>query len=287
MSKRPLPVLTAPQPKSEGRFDLHPRAQSGWDRSIVHAAERQDESTISILDPIGLDFWTGEGVTAKRVRAALQSIGDKPVTVVINSPGGDFFEGLAIYNLLREHPQEVTVQVVGIAASAAADIAMAGDTIQIAKAGLMMVHNTQWFAAGDRHVMQQAADDMAKFDEVAAGLLADRAGVDVKQAHKWMDAETFFTGEQAVESGLADALLPRDTQRNPANLIEKPAAYRLEALLAKHNIPRAERRHAIKEFLEVTPSADEEEEYGTPGAADCDEGFAHLRAAAMRLNLSR
>src|SRR5690606_18124282 len=83
--------------------------------------------TITILDVIGYDWWTGEGVTAKRVSAALRAIGEKPVTVLINSPGGDFFEGVTIYNMLRAHPSKVTVQILGIAASAASVIAMAAD----------------------------------------------------------------------------------------------------------------------------------------------------------------
>ena len=71
------------------------------------AAESDDPNTISIYDVIGEDFWTGGGFTAKRMSAALRSIGKNDVTVKINSPGGDMFEGIAIYNLLREHLEEV------------------------------------------------------------------------------------------------------------------------------------------------------------------------------------
>lgn len=281
MSIRPLPAPTAPQPRADVRFDYHPQARARWDRAITHAAA-EGEATISILEPIGVDFWTGEGVTAKRIAAALRSIGEKPVTVLINSPGGDFFEGLGIYNLLREHPAKVTMQILGLAASAAADIAMAGDVIQIAKAGLMFVHNTQWVAMGDRHVMESAAEDMAKFDEVGGGLLADRSGNDLKQVYRWMDEETFFTGQKAIEAGLADELLPRDAERSPTAVVETAPAYRLEALLERYGVPRAERRKAMREFIEVTPSADLD---GMPGAAEYDEGLAHLRAAAMKLSL--
>lgn len=285
MSIRSLPVLTAPQLRGDVRFDFHPQARERWDAGITNAAPAsEEEATISILEPIGIDFWTGEGVTAKRIGAALRSIGERPVTVFVNSPGGDFFEGLAIYNLLREHPEKVTMQILGLAASAAATIAMAGDVIQVAKAGLMFIHNTQWFAAGDRHVMQQAAEDMEKFDEVGAGLLADRTGAKLAEVHQWMDRETFFTGEQAIDAGLADGLLPRDAARKPKNEIgETPAAYRLEALLERHGVPRSERRKAVREFIEVTPSADPD---GTPGAAECDEGIAMLHAARMRFSLS-
>ena len=89
------------------------------------AAEADEGATISIYDVIGEDWWTGEGVTAKRIAAALRAIGKEPVTVAINSPGGDMFEGLAIYNLLREHEGEVNVKVLGLAASAGSVIASA------------------------------------------------------------------------------------------------------------------------------------------------------------------
>src|SRR5688572_20457621 len=85
------------------QWDIAPQALDRWTPNLA-AAAASSENTISIFDPIGVDFWTGEGVTAKRVAGALRSIGaDKDVVVLVNSPGGDLFEGLAIYSLLREH----------------------------------------------------------------------------------------------------------------------------------------------------------------------------------------
>jgi ATP-dependent Clp protease, protease subunit len=292
MSIRKLPAVTAPDAPEGVRWDLHPQARDRWERGVT-AAAADGEDTISILEPIGIDFWTGEGVTAKRIAAALRSIGDKPVTVLVNSPGGDFFEGLAIYNLLREHPKAVRVEVLGIAASAASIIAMAGDTIAIGKAAMMFIHNTQWFAAGDRHVMAKAAEEMKQFDDLVAELYADRTGQEPGVVHRWMDKETFFSGGDAVEEGFADELLKSDSRLKPRAEAETPAAYRLEALLERHNVPRAERRKAVREFIESTPGAALDPggtpgaaSDGTPGAADCDEGLARLRAARMRFNLN-
>lgn len=284
MSVRKLPALPALDRPPEAGFDLSPKALAAWDSGVTAAAAK-DENTISILEPIGVDFWTGEGVTAKRVNAALRSIGKKPVTVLINSPGGDFFEGLAITNLLRAHPAEVSVQILGVAASAAAVIAMAGDQIQIAKSGLMMVHNSQWVAIGDRHVMEETADTMAVFDKAMRTLFVDRTGLSDREVGALMDATTFFGAEEAIEKGFADELLEADQVESDPEAStgrERPVAYRIEAALAKHGVPRAERRRLIKEFVEATPSAGPT---GTPGAADCAEGMAHLRAAAMGLHL--
>lgn len=267
-------------------FELMPQALAAWDGSLRPSAAAQGDATISILDPIGADM-LGDGVTAKRISAALRSIGEKPVTVVINSPGGDFFEGLAIYNLLRMHPKAVTVQILGIAASAASVIAMCGDDIQIAKAAMLMVHNSQWVAIGDRHVMTETATAMETFDKAMRGVYVDRTGQSDAAIGAMMDATTFISADQAVAKGFADELLDPDQVASDAKaaLDQRPLAYRIEAALAAHGVPRAERRRLIKDFVEAKPGAGGDDD-GKPGAADCAEGLAHLRAAAMSLNLA-
>jgi ATP-dependent Clp protease protease subunit len=90
-------------------WDIAPQARERGSPNLMAAAASDEASTISIFDQIGVDFWTGEGVTAKRISAALRSIGpENDVVVNINSPGGDLFEGLAIYSLFREHKGNVT-----------------------------------------------------------------------------------------------------------------------------------------------------------------------------------
>jgi ATP-dependent protease ClpP protease subunit len=285
MTLRKLPSFSVEPPKDGIRFDIHPSAKAHWDDKVTFAKADEGDNVISILDPIGFDPWTGSGVTAKRIQGALRQIGERPVNVLINSPGGDFFEGLAIYNLLREHPEAVNVQILGMAASAASTIAMSGDTIQIAKAGMLFIHNTQWVAVGDRHVMQDAADQMTEFDLIGAQVYSDRTGGDLKDIQKLMDKETFISGEKAVDQGFADELLPADAATKPKQGLDTPPAYRLEHLLEKYGIPRAERRKAVKEFVENMPSAVLDEAV-TPGADETvGDGLAHLQAAAMRLRL--
>ncbi|HEC0958195.1 TPA: Clp protease ClpP, partial [Klebsiella pneumoniae] len=136
------------------QFDMRPDALERWEPEVRAAGN--DANSISIYDSIG-ENWEGTGVTAKRISAALRAIGDKDVVVNINSPGGDFFEGVAIYNLLREHPGRVTVQVMGLAASAASVIAMAGDEILMGDGSFLMIHNAWAVAIGNRHDMADAA----------------------------------------------------------------------------------------------------------------------------------
>lgn len=245
MTLRNLPEIQAARLPEAFAFEADSDAIDRWNAGIQAAAA--PENTITILDVIGEDPWTGGGVTSKRVASALRAIGDRDVFVDINSPGGDFFEGVAIYNMLRAHPAKVTVRILGLAASAASVIAMAGDEIQIGKAGFMMIHNAWVVAVGNRHDLDEASKTLATFDDAMAGLYADRADVDRKATAKWMDDETWFNGEQAVSNGLADDFLASDavstaqaSAKDPVNAIRK-----VDALMAKQGIPRNERRSLI------------------------------------------
>ncbi len=267
MSKRNLPAAHAVR-----RADLHtrvaPSALDRWNPGVRAADTRDADNSISIFDVIGQDFWTGDGVTSKRIAAALRAIGERDVVVNINSPGGDYFEGLAIYNLLREHPAAVTVKIVGIAASAASVIAMAGDDIQVARAGFVMIHNTWVVAMGDRHQLREAADWLQPFDETAVDIYAARTGLDTRELGKMLDRETWIGGSDAIDKGFADGLLASDAiVDNPeANAAAQPLAafHKLDALLARADVPRSERRKLFNEIKGGTPGA---AATGTPGAA--------------------
>ena len=126
MSLLKLPEIHADARLKTVAFDMRTDAVERWTPGV--RAATSDDSSISVYDTIG-ESWDGSGVTAKRIAAALRSIGENPVTVNVNSPGGDFFEGVAIYNLLREHKAKVDIRVMGLAASAASLIAMSGDTM--------------------------------------------------------------------------------------------------------------------------------------------------------------
>lgn len=205
MTIRKLPKIQALQKPDGISFEPDDTCMSRWNPNS-QAATEGDDNVISIYDVIGEDMW-GDGMTSRRVAGALRRIGQQEVTVNLNSPGGDFFEGVGIYNLLREHPAKVTVKVMGLAASAASVIAMAGDEIQISEVGFMMVHNAWAVAIGNRHDFREAADTLEPFDGAMAGLYATRAGVDKAEAAKWMDAETWFNGQDAIDAGLADSIL--------------------------------------------------------------------------------
>lgn len=248
MSKKMLPGAPEGRPCAGVSSQLQPRALDRWQAGVRAAADDQEERTISVYDVIGYDYWTGEGVTAKRISAALRSMGKGPVTVNVNSPGGDMFEGLAIYNLLREHDGEVTVKVLGLAASAASVIAMAGDNVQIARAGFLMIHNAWVMAIGNRHDLVEVANTLKPFDDAMAGIYAARTGQDAKAMAKLMDAETWIGGETAVEDGFADELLPSDQVKKGASKASASAVRRIEAALRASGLPKSEAMRLISDF---------------------------------------
>lgn len=232
----------------------------------VRAAEKGDH-VITIFDVIGEDFWS-EGITAKSITRQLRSIGDRPVEVQINSPGGDMFEGIAIYNVLREHPQDVTIKVMGMAASAASIIAMAGDRIEIGAASFLMIHNCWVLSIGNRHDMAEVAEWLEPFDRAMAEVYAARTGRTVDECAGWMDAETFMSGSVAMERGFADALLPSDevTEDPVARAQDETLnhARAMELTLVSSGMTRSQARAHIKE-LKGTPGAAQS---ATPGAGE-------------------
>ena len=191
--------------------EIKPLALKRWNPGIRAASE--EEHSISIYDAIGQDPWSGEGVTTKRIAAALRSVNGADVTVNINSPGGDMFEGLAIYNLLRDYSGKVTVKVLGLAASAASIIAMAGDEIRIARAGFLNIHNCWVVALGNRQDLLEVASRLEPFDQAMAEIYATRTGSKLSAMQQLMDADTWLNGSAAVEQGFADQLLAADAVR--------------------------------------------------------------------------
>jgi ATP-dependent protease ClpP protease subunit len=238
---------------------IAPSAQQRWNPDIRASADSDGENAISIFDPIGEDIW-GEGrATAKRIGAALRSVGGADVVVNINSPGGDYFEGLAIYNLLREYDGKVTVRILGIAASAASIIAMAGDEIQIGRAAFLMIHNTWVMAIGDRHAFTEVAAWLEPFDKAAAEVYAARTGLEPPDLSAMLDRETWIGGQAAVDQGFADSLLASDAveqegARASGELSPLAAAKKIDLLLAG-KASRSERRALVAALKSGTQDA--------------------------------
>lgn len=298
LNGRPLPgkpqisVPLAPMPRAIGRVNgkdrpsalpvpaerkisalTQPHVLEKWNSEAagIRAVELGD-NVITMFDVIGEDWWSGGGITAKSVTAQLRAIGDRPIEVQINSPGGDMFEGIAIYNVLREHSQPITVKVMGMAASAASIIAMAGDTVEIGAASFLMIHNCWVVAVGNRHDMAETAAYLEPFDAAMADVYAFRSGKTAAECAKWMDGETYMSGSVAIERGFADALLASDQtkvdDKAKASDRERTAITALELKLVAGGDTRAQARDHISK-IKGTPGA-ARDAVDTPGAADTD-----------------
>ncbi|OZI31739.1 peptidase [Bordetella genomosp. 10] len=272
MSLLQLPEIRADFRLGAADFDLRPDALERW-QPQVRAAAADDDATISIYDSIG-EAWDGSGVTVKRISAALRSIGTRDVTVNVNSPGGNFFEGVAIYNALREHKAKVTVKVMGLAASAASVIAMAGDEILMGDGSFLMIHNAWAVAIGNRHDLAAAAASLAPFDDAMAGVYASRSGITKAQASALMDKETWIGAEQAVEDGFATGLLEAGAATHAAHASSeyRRAMASIEASMARAGHSRSSRRDAFKALFSGKPSAADPGTLGAAGSATPSAG---------------
>lgn len=273
MTIRALPGVPMGRPQIDVRSYISPAALSRWDDTL-RASDQQnaDERTIGIYDVIGEDWWTGGGFTSKRMSAALRSLGPGPVTVAINSPGGDMFEGIAMYSLLREHKGDVTIKIMGLAASAASVVAMGGDTVKIARPAFLMIHNCWVAAVGNRHDLRTVAEQLEPFDAAMADVYAARTGDDPKALAKLMDRETWIGGSAAVDQGFADALLDSEEIAKGEGKASAAAVRQVENALRASGLSKAEAMRVISKFKSGTgdPAGGGEgdpTEYGRPAEA--------------------
>lgn len=161
-------------------------------------AATDTEATLSIYDEIG--FW---GVQAKDFVEQLRGVKAKVLNVEINSPGGDVFAGLAIYNALRASGKEIVVKVMGVAASAASLIAMAGDKRVMPKNSFMMVHNPWSFAMGNAEELRQTADTLDKIGGSLLATYAARTGLPDDELSAMLATDTWLSADEALEKGFA------------------------------------------------------------------------------------
>lgn len=149
-------------------------------------------------------------VSASGFRDALKQLGDiKELNLHINSPGGSVFQGIAIYNMLKESEAKVNVYVDGVAASIASVIAMAGDSIFMPSNSMMMIHNPYTYAVGNANELRKTADFLDKLTDASKQAYLDKAGnkLTSDKIQQIMDDETWLSAQEAVDLGLADEVL--------------------------------------------------------------------------------
>lgn len=195
------------------------------------------EATLYVYDTI--DPWYG--VNAQDVARVVAGL-DKAVTlnVRINSPGGDVFEARAISSQLKQFGGKVVAYIDGLAASAATTIAMAADEVVISDGSFFMIHNAWAMAIGNKVDMTEMATLLDKIDGAIVNDYTGKTGKSIDEVKAWMDAETWFTAQEAVDIGFADRMAGSSS-----------------AASAKWNLAAYEK--APKALLEQEPAKDEKD----------------------------
>nr|WP_230678772.1 ClpP-like prohead protease/major capsid protein fusion protein [Yersinia intermedia] len=178
---------------------------SGGDKSWFRMkASGEKSADIYIYEEIG--YW---GVTARQFASSLKALGDiDHINLRIHSPGGDVFEGIAIYNLLNTHPASKTVYIDGLAASMASVIAMVGNPVIMPENAMMMIHKPWGITGGDANDMRDYADLLDKVEGVLIPSYAKKTGKTPEELAVMLGEETWLTAQECVEHGFADQLLP-------------------------------------------------------------------------------
>ena len=193
---------------------------------------KSDKAEVWIYEMIGEDFWTGGGVTAKNFQKELSEIKASQIDLHINSPGGMVFEGITIYNLLKQHPANVTTYIDGLAASIASVIALAGDKVIMAENALFMIHKASGMVVGNSDDMRDFAEKLDKVNGSIATTYISKTKKGGKEIDDLMAAETWMTADEALEMGFVD---------ETSGEVDMAACAKFIPVMAKagfHNIPK-------------------------------------------------
>lgn len=160
------------------------------------------EAHVYVYDVI--DAWWG--ASAKALVDALAAIGDRTVHLHINSPGGDVFEARAMSAALVAHKGTVISHIDGVCASAATYLALTGNEVRMTEGGLFMIHNSWTLAWGNKQELRDTAALLEKVDGSIAADYTRKTGATLDQVVAWMDAETWFTAQEALDNKFVDAI---------------------------------------------------------------------------------
>ena len=168
--------------------------------------DNNGERTLFLEGVIAEESWFEDDVTPSAFKADLFA-GSGPITLHINSPGGDCIAASQIYTMLMDYPYDVKVQIDGIAASAASVIAMAGTKVSMSPTSLMMIHNPLTFALGDSEEMRKAIQLLEEVKESIINAYEIKTGLSRTRLSHMMDAETWMNAQKALELGFCDEVL--------------------------------------------------------------------------------
>ncbi|WP_054770056.1 head maturation protease, ClpP-related [Lysinibacillus parviboronicapiens] len=183
----------------------------------VEVDEDNDETVLTIYGDIGESWWY-DSTSANDIDRALKQVKTSNISVRLNSPGGDAFDGIAIYNRLKDHQAKVKIIVDGWACSAASIMAMAADELIMNMGAMIMVHEAWTIAVGSKTEMQKTIDMMVKLDESLLDIYMTKAQITRDEMKQFVINETWFTADEAVAIGFATATEDtKDEEADKAN----------------------------------------------------------------------
>jgi len=228
-------------------------------------AKTDDIAEISIFGDIGESFWY-ESVSLSDFKAEFDKVKDKKeIRVLVNSPGGSVFDGMAVYNLLSSVRNKVVVEVLGMAASIASVIALAGRELVMGEGSYYMIHNPWSFAYGEANELRRTADLLDKIRDQMVDLYGAHSALDTEAIVDAMESETWYTASEAVEAGFAD----------------KTEEYEDVEIAASYDISKYKYAHVPGEMLKARDSDDRPASVREFEARVRDMGFSKREATAI------
>lgn len=192
--------------------------------NVVHDEESKT-TEITIYGVIGSSWWS-DSFSASDIDQALNAAGDNDIIINLNSPGGDAFDGISIFNRLKRHSGKVTIHVDGWACSAASVIAMAADELIMELGSMMMIHEASNIIWGTKTDMRKEADILEELEEGIIDIYMTKANVGRDEVREKVDAETWMSAKKAVELGFADKAEGIEPEDEPVNMALTPEAKR-------------------------------------------------------------
>lgn len=170
---------------------------------------KDNKLILTLSGDVGTPYWYGDKeedfINRKNVES-LVGESDQDIVIKLNSPGGDVFDGIEVYNYLKDLPNKVTIEVTALAASAASVIAMAGDELVMCKGSQLMVHEASTITWGNKADHYKTINALEAIDNSLVSVYEDKSGLERDVITSWLNEEKWFTAEEAVEQGLANSI---------------------------------------------------------------------------------
>jgi ATP-dependent Clp protease, protease subunit len=211
-------------------------------KSWYSIKNKSNTATVSIDDEIG--FF---GVSARDFLNDVRNITANLIKLNVHSPGGNMFDGFAMYNGLKNHPATVHGSVTGIAASAAATVLMASDYIEMPEDSFLMIHNAQGGAYGEKDDLREMADLMEKMEQQTVNIYSKKSGLEGEKVAELMNESTWMSAQEALELGFIDNITGKIGVQNNANLFENH--FKNMPFMRENSIKSIENERELEKFV--------------------------------------